>query len=189
MRKIISFFFQGLLLVVPVMLTIYIVYKMFVWVDEILPYHPFPGSGVIILFAAITIIGLLGNTLIAKTLNGWFHALIKRLPLLSTIYSAIKDLLSAFVGEKRKFDRPVLVKLSKESNIQKLGFITQDNLSSLGLEDQKVAVYLPHSYAFSGNVFIVEKDNITPIETSSAEVMKFIVSGGVAIPGGKENES
>ena len=189
MRKLISFFFQGLLLVVPIILTILIVYKMFVVVDEILPYHPFPGSGVIILLVAITAIGILGNTFIARTLNDWFHQLIKKLPLLSTIYSAIKDLLSAFVGEKRKFDSPVLVKLSSESNIQKLGFITQDNLLSLGMGETQVAVYLPHSYAFSGNLFIVEHKNVTPIKASSAEVMKFIVSGGVAIPGGNTDES
>ena len=189
MRKLISFFFQGLLLVVPLVLTVYIVYKMFVVVDELLPYHPFPGSGVIILLGAITFIGILGNTFIARSLNDLFHQLIKKLPLLSTIYTAIKDLLSAFVGEKRKFDSPVLVKLSKESNIQKLGFITQDDLTSLKMDDSQVAVYLPHSYAFSGNLFIVNRENVTPIEASSAEVMKFIVSGGVAIPGSNSDES
>jgi uncharacterized membrane protein len=189
MRKLISFFFQGLLIVVPVVLTIFIVYKMFVVVDEILPYHPFPGAGVIILLGAITLVGILGNTFIARTLNEWFHQLLKKLPLLSTIYTAIKDLLSAFVGEKRKFDSPVLVKLSSESNIQKLGFITQDDLTSLKMDTEKVAVYLPHSYAFSGNLFIVERKNVTAIDASSAEVMKFIVSGGVAIPGGSTDES
>ncbi|MGB1003313.1 MAG: DUF502 domain-containing protein [Salibacteraceae bacterium] len=187
MRKLVSFFFQGLLLVVPIVLTLYIVYKMFVVVDEILPYHPFPGSGVIIILVVITLIGILGNTLIARQLNDLFHAVLKKVPLLSTIYSAIKDLLSAFVGEKRKFNSPVLVKLSSESNIEKLGFITQDSLESIGMGDSKVAVYLPHSYAFSGNLFIVERENITPIMASSAEVMKFIVSGGVAIPGGNND--
>ncbi|MGB0390291.1 MAG: DUF502 domain-containing protein [Salibacteraceae bacterium] len=187
MRKLVSFFFQGLLLVVPIVLTLYIVYKMFVVVDEILPYHPFPGSGVIIILVVITLIGILGNTLIARQLNDLFHAVLKKVPLLSTIYSAIKDLLSAFVGEKRKFNSPVLVKLSSESNIEKLGFITQDSLESIGMGDSKVAVYLPHSYAFSGNLFIVERENITPIKASSAEVMKFIVSGGVAIPGGNND--
>lgn len=160
---------------------------MFVVVDEILPYHPFPGSGVIIILVVITLIGILGNTLIARQLNDLFHAVLKKVPLLSTIYSAIKDLLSAFVGEKRKFNSPVLVKLSSESNIEKLGFITQDSLESIGMGDSKVAVYLPHSYAFSGNLFIVERENITPIKASSAEVMKFIVSGGVAIPGGNND--
>lgn len=187
MRKLVSFFFQGLLLVVPTVLTAYIVFKMFVVVDELLPYHPFPGSGVIIILVFITLIGLLGNTLIARKINDLFHSLLRKVPLLSTIYSAIKDLLSAFVGEKRKFNSPVLVKLSKESNIEKIGFITQESLSKLGMSESKVAVYLPHSYAFSGNLFIVERENITPIEASSAEVMKFIVSGGVAIPGGTDD--
>lgn len=187
MRKLVSFFFQGLLLVVPVVLTIYIVFKMFVVIDELLPYHPFPGSGVIIILMVITLIGILGNTLIARELNGLFHAILKKVPLLSTIYSAIKDLLSAFVGEKRKFNRPVLVKLSKQTNIEKLGFITQDDLQSIGMGEDKVAVYLPHSYAFSGNLYIIDKENITPIDASSAEVMKFIVSGGVAIPGGEND--
>ncbi len=185
MRKLVSYFLQGLLLVVPVALTMFIVYKMFVVVDELLPYHPFPGSGVIILLVVITFIGVLGNTLIARQLNEWFHAVLKRLPLLRTIYTAIKDLLSAFVGEKRKFNHPVLVKLNRGSNIQKLGFITQENLTTLNMGEEKVAVYLPHSYAFSGNLFIVDRENITLIDASSAEVMKFIVSGGVAIPGGK----
>jgi len=184
MKKLLGYFFQGLLLVVPLILTVYIVYKMFVVVDELLPYHPFPGAGVIIILVAITFIGVLGNTFIARKLREWLHQLIHRLPLLNTIYSAIKDLLSAFVGEKRKFNKPVLVKLSKESNIQKVGFITQTELTALSMSESQVAVYLPHSYAFSGNLFIVDKENITPLNASSAEVMKFIVSGGVAIPGG-----
>jgi len=184
MKRLLGYFFQGLLLVVPIVLTVFIVYKMFVVVDELLPYHPFPGSGVIIILVAITLIGLLGNTLIARKLHELLHHLIHKLPLLNTIYTAIKDLLSAFVGEKRKFDKPVLVKLSKESNIQKVGFITQSDLKPMGMSESQVAVYLPHSYAFSGNLFIIERENITPINASSAEVMKFIVSGGVAIPGG-----
>ena len=171
-------------MVVPVVLTVYIVFKMFVVVDELLPYHPFPGSGVIIILVVITLIGLLGNTLIARELNLLFYAILKKVPLLSTIYSAIKDLLSAFVGEKRKFNSPVLVKMNNQPIMHKLGFITQDSLESLGMSKTQVAVYLPHSYAFSGNLFIVDKENVTPISASSAEVMKFIVSGGVAIPGG-----
>lgn len=189
MKKLVGFFLQGLLLTVPITLTGYIIYLLFGALDELLPYHPFPGSGVIILIVAITVIGLLGNTLVARQINNVFQSLLKRLPLLRTIYTAIKDLLSAFVGEKRKFNSPVLVKLSSESNIEKVGFITQDDLSSLGMGAEKVAVYLPHSYAFSGNMFVVEKKNVTPIDASSAEVMKFIVSGGVAIPGGEKSES
>ena len=186
MRDVLKYFFQGLLLIVPVVLTIYIILKMFFVMDELLPYHPFPGAGIIILFTAITLVGLLGNTLIARQLNSWFYAVLKKVPLLRTIYSAIKDLLSAFVGEKRKFNSPVLVRLSEGSNIQKIGFITQEDLQTIGLSENKVAVYFPHSYALSGNLVVVEKESITLIDAKSAEVMKFIVSGGVVLPGEEE---
>lgn len=183
MKRLLGYFFQGLLLIVPLVTTVFIIYKLFVWVDEILPYHPFPGAGFIIIIAFITLTGIIGNTYVARKLRDLMRKLIHKLPLLNTIYSAIKDLLSAFVGQKRKFDQPVLVKLSRESNIKKVGFITQEDLVSIGMKKTEVAVYLPHSYAFSGNLFIVEQENITPIEAKSSEVMKFIVSGGVAIPG------
>jgi uncharacterized membrane protein len=91
--------------------------------------------------------------------------------------------MSAFVGKDKKFTEPVLVKVNKDSELEKLGFITQHDLSRLGIEKGKVAVYLPHSYNFSGNLFIVPARNITPIDASPTEVMKFIVTAGVtAIP-------
>jgi uncharacterized membrane protein len=102
----------------------------------------------------------------------------------------MKDLIKAFMGKEKTFNKPVLVRLSKESNIEKIGFITRASLTELGIKEGKVAVYLPHSYAFSGNMFIVDAENVTPINASSAEVMKLIVSGGVAAAGqgeGKEN--
>jgi len=101
-------------------------------------------------------------------------------PLIRTIYNAVKDLVGAFVGKKKSFSQPVLVKLSNDTAIEKLGFITSEDLSELGLDSTKIAVYLPHSYAFSGNLFIVDRRNVTPINAKSADVMKFIVSGGVA---------
>jgi uncharacterized membrane protein len=183
MKRIVSYFFQGLLLVVPLVLTVYLIYNTFVIIDDLLPFHPFPGAGVIIILVAITVIGVLGNTFIVRKMRELMHSIIHKLPLLRTIYTAIKDLLSAFVGEKRKFDLPVLVRMSQDSTIQKVGFITQSDLTSLGMSGKKVAVYLPHSYAFSGNLVIVDRQFVTPIKAPSSEVMKFIVSGGVAIPG------
>ena len=166
-------------MIVPIAVIGYTVYQLFVVTDGLLPYHPFPGAGVLILFALITSLGFLGNTLIAKPIKRVFNEFLERVPLVKTIYTAITDLLSAFVGQKRRFNKPVLVKLSKESNIEKLGFVTETDLSDLGISEGKVAVYLPHSYNFSGNLFIVEKQNITPVDAKSADVMKFIVSGGV----------
>ena len=106
------------------------------------------------------------------------HAL-ERTPFIKTIYSSIKDLLSAFVGSKKRFNRPVLVTINRENNIQQLGFITREDLSELNLKKEYVAVYVPLSYSFSGNLLIVPSDHITVVDASSPEVMKFIISGGV----------
>jgi uncharacterized membrane protein len=102
-----------------------------------------------------------------------------RAPLIKIIYTAVKDLVSAFVGQKKRFNKPVLIKVSSESALEKIGFVTNDDLSIIGQSNEKVAVYLPHSYAWSGNLFIVPADHITPIKASSTEVMKFVVSAGV----------
>lgn len=179
MKQVIRYFIQGLFLIVPIALITYTIYELFVIIDGLLPFHPFPGAGILLIFAFITLLGFLGNTLITKPIGRLFSELLDRVPLIKTIYTAITDLLSAFVGQKRRFNQPVLVKLSKESNIEKLGFITETDLSDLGIPGDKVAVYLPHSYNFSGNLFIVERSNVKHIDAKSADVMKFIVSGGV----------
>jgi uncharacterized membrane protein len=84
--------------------------------------------------------------------------------------------MEAFVGDKKKFNHPVIVEM--QPGIFKPGFITQDDLSSLNLPGL-AAIYFPHSYAFSGNLFLVEKERVKPFDGNSTEVMKFIVSGGV----------
>lgn len=179
-RRLAAYFLQGLLLIVPVVVILYILYELFFLIDGLSPWELFPGAGILIIFAIITLLGFLGNTFIAVPIKRFFQGLLNRAPLVKTIYTSIADLLSAFVGQKRKFNQPVLVKLSDESNLLRLGFITEENLGDLGLDEEKIAVYLPHSYNFSGNLFIVERKNITPLEAKAADVMKFIVSGGVA---------
>ncbi|MEM8966227.1 MAG: DUF502 domain-containing protein [Bacteroidota bacterium] len=177
-RSLPTYFFRGLLFVVPVALTIYILVVSIQWLDSLIQIS-IPGLGLLTILASITLIGYLASTLLAAPLFRLLEELLTRLPLVNIIYSSLKDLISAFVGDKKKFDRPVLVALSEDLTIRKPGFITQENLTKLGLVDQ-VAVYLPHSYNFSGNLFIVPSQYVTPIEASSTEIMKFIVSGGVS---------
>lgn len=184
-KRILGYFFSGLLLIVPITVIIYVVYSLFIFLDTLLPFK-IPGLGVITLVIGITVLGYLGSSFIALPIRRWANQLLDRLPLIKTIYTAITDLLSAFVGQKKSFSRPVLVKLSYSNDIEKLGFITNDDLSTLGITPGKIAVYLPHSYNFSGNLFIVPKENVTPIEAPTAEVMKFIVSGGVTDIGHKD---
>lgn len=187
-KKLLGYFLRGALLTVPLAGTLYVIYKIFEIIDGIIPFK-IPGLGLLTLIVFLTIVGYAGGYIIGQPVILYFQRLLDRAPLIKTIYTAIKDLLSAFVGNEKKFDRPVLVKLNRDSNVEKLGFITRDDLTSLGIESDKVAVYLPHSYAFSGNLFIVPRENIRLINASSADVMKFIISGGVSKiseAGGKE---
>ncbi len=185
-RKFIYFFFQGLLFLAPVTLTIwalvitfnYIDGLLIAYLDELLGVH-IPGLGLLVLIVIITLVGLLGSTIIFKPLWNYFDRFLSAAPLIKIIYTSVKDLVSAFVGQKKRFNQPVLVKVGKGADLEKIGFITNKDLAFLGIPETKVAVYLPHSYAWSGNLFIVPVENIKPIDASATEVMKFIISAGV----------
>ncbi|MGE5382558.1 MAG: DUF502 domain-containing protein [Omnitrophica WOR_2 bacterium] len=185
-HKILSWFLQGMLYIAPVSLTIYVIYVSFNFVDGILKDvieriagFSIPGLGIVIILFAITMIGFLGSSLIFGRYFRFFDKLISQAPLIKVIYTSIKDFMAAFVGKDRRFTEPVLVKVNRESDMEKFGFITQKDLTNLGIPKGKVAVYLPHSYNFSGNLFVVPVENITPINFPAAEVMKFIVTAGV----------
>ena len=178
-RTLTTYFFRGVLLTVPIAITIYVIYQVFVFLDGLIEVDV-PGLGIVFLVGILTLIGLLGSNILVQPLINKGNALLDKVPLIKTVYSAIADLVTAFVGTKKKFTRPVLVKMVSHSELHKLGFITEDDLGQFGIENGKVAVYLPHSYAFSGNLYIVPIENVTPLDAKAADVMKFIVSGGVA---------
>lgn len=185
-RALLRYFGQGLLYIVPITITVYVVYLLFMWVEEItIPYElkylgiQIPGLGLIIILVFITIVGVLGSSFIFKPIIHYFELLINRAPLIKDLYSAVQDLMSAFVGGKKKFTEPVLVKMDN-SGMQRIGFITQkEGVEEMGISKDQVVVYLPYSYGIMGTVIIVPKENIIPIDLPSTEVMKFIVSGGV----------
>lgn len=178
LRQIASWFFQGLLVIVPLAILGYVIYTLFIFLDRLIPFE-IPGLGILSLLVFITLMGFLGSTIVAKPFKWWFEELLKRVPPLKTMYHTVADLIAALVGNKKRFDKPVMVKVSESSNLYKLGFLTQEDLSHLGIEENLVAVYFPHSYNFSGNLFIVPKSHVQPLKNKSVEVMKFIVSGGV----------
>ncbi|MFW5761801.1 MAG: DUF502 domain-containing protein [Cyclobacteriaceae bacterium] len=176
--RVFRYFFRGLLFIVPLALTVYILIESIQWLDGLIPVN-IPGLGLLIILVTVTFFGYLGSTLLVKPFFDIMERLIIKLPLANIIYTSLKDLMVAFVGDKRKFNQAVLVIMNADCGIHKLGFITQDDLTHLGMPG-KVAVYLPHSYNFSGNLFIVPRENIIPLDAPGADVMKFIVSGGVA---------
>jgi uncharacterized membrane protein len=182
-KKITSYFLQGLLYIAPIGITIWILYSVFINIDSlfdgVLPYD-IPGLGIIITIIIVAILGYLGKIFVTTPITQAFEKLLEKAPIIKLIYSSIKDLLKAFVGKEKKFSEPVLVKVNNISNLEKVGFVTNKDLADIGVEGKKVAVYFPHSYAFSGELYIVPSENIKPIDKASAEVMKFIVSGGVS---------
>lgn len=180
LRRLLTWFINGIIFSVPLAITAFIIYQLFVFLDDLLPVErQFPGSGLVTLLVFVTLIGFLGSSLVAKPIRNWFNRFIDRIPLVKTLYSSITDLLSAFVGQKKRFNRPVLVKLSKDLDMERVGFVTDDQLRVIGKPEGKVAVYFPHSYTYTGNLFIVPAENVIPIKGKSAEVMKYVVSGGV----------
>ncbi|WP_439183154.1 DUF502 domain-containing protein [Carboxylicivirga taeanensis] len=190
MKKLAKYFFQGLLYVVPLAVTLYIIVFAFIWLDGLLrdlemfqqaPYAQFnfPGLGLLVIILCITLIGFIGQKLVTTPIENRFERGLKKAPLIKVIYTSVKDLLSAFVGKERKFEQPVLVTLDTEGVMQRFGFITATNLNELGIED-KIAVYLPSSYGILGELYVVPAQNVKPIDAHPADVMKFIVSGGVA---------
>jgi uncharacterized membrane protein len=190
MKRLLNFFFQGLLFVVPIAVTLWVLFRAILWVDGLLPFQvpihlpgkteiDIPGLGLITIFLFIAAVGWLSARYIRNPLFSYLEQLIDKAPLVKLIYSSVKDLVQAFVGEKRRFNQPVLVRLEKESEINRIGFITQEDLSDLGLEKEKVAVYLPFSYSFAGELIILPRENIRPLNASGTDMMKFIISGGV----------
>lgn len=177
-RRLLNYFFRGILILVPITFTVYLIAVSLQWVDSLIPVNV-PGLGLMIVLATIILFGYLASTIIARPIFDLVEDIVISIPLISPIYSSTKDLLSAFVGDKKKFTESVLVTMDAVNGIQKLGFITQHDLKIFGLVD-KVAVYLPHSYNFSGNFYIVPKDRVTLLAMPASDVMKFIVSGGVS---------
>ena len=176
--RILRYFFSGTLFIVPILATAYFIYISFKWLDDRLNL-PYPGLGFVIILSEITLIGYLSTNFLFKTLGGWFDRGMNRIPLVKIIYSTVRDLLGAVVGDKRKFTKPVLVRINKDNDIFQLGFVTQSDLSELGLNEM-VVVYFPHSYAISGIHYFVPRANIKPLNISGPTAMKFIVSGGVS---------
>jgi uncharacterized membrane protein len=183
MRKIaalfLRYFLQGLIIISPIAITAWAAYSIFDFIDTKIPSMP-RGVGFAIIISSLIVIGWLGSTfLIWKLLINLFDSILERTPFLKFIYTSVKDVVESFMGDKKKFTKPVLVKVRTNPEIFQIGFITQKDLSKLNLEG-KVAVYLPHSYAVSGFLFIVDIENIQPLDINPSDAMKMAVSGGVA---------
>ena len=194
MTYVMRLFFQGLLLLLPAVLTVYLVFLIFTALNETLFYavgaltgRLFPGvesgwlvtlTGIGVTFAIIILTGLVASNYLGKFLLGRIDALLDRIPVVKMLYSSLKDLFGAFLGDEKRFDTPVLVSVTPDDSVRLMGFVTQASMADFGLEDD-VAVYLPQSYNFAGNLIIVPKSRILRLDVPAATVTTFLLSGGV----------
>ncbi len=195
MNALIRLFFKGLLILLPAVVTIYLVYAIFIALNNTLfsalgqifqQLMPGLQPGWITTLLAITstlvlitLVGALASNILGRFLLQQFEKLMKRIPLVKLLYNAVRDFFQAFLGEDKRFDKPALVCLNEAAGIRVAGFITADDLSNWGLHED-VAVYLPQSYNFAGNLIIVPAKQVTPLDRPAGEVTTFIVSGGVS---------
>lgn len=177
MKTLLGYFWQGCILLVPVVATLYVAYLVVATLDRLVPVG-LPGLGFALALVLITFVGFMSSNVIGRAVMGWAERSVTALPFVRLVYTSIRDLVQAFVGDKKGFDRPVLVTLAP-GGPRVVGFLTRDGLDPLGLPGH-VAVYIPQSYNFAGNLVIVPREQVEPLTAKSPEVLAFIVSGGVS---------
>ena len=179
MRRIANYFLRGLLITAPAALTLYVCWAAISWADSLLGVS-IPGAGLIVGLAAITLIGALASNFLTRSLVAAADRSLARPPLVPLLYTSIKDPPNAFVGEHRRFNRPVRARIGEGSaEVYILGFVTSESLAHFGL-DGHVAVYAPFSYSVAGHVLILPADRVIPLAVAAAETMAVLVSGGGA---------
>jgi uncharacterized membrane protein len=183
MRTIANYFLYGLIFIFPLFATFYVIVFLVNWVDNTLysilfGWLPFdlPGLGIITAFFIIVILGFLVTRAFTNPVINYFERLVERTPFVKIIYTSFKDLTESLLGDKKRFNRPARVKLTE--GVDRIGFITQQDLSDFGIND-RVAVYFPHSYNFSGNLFLVDPAQVTPLNIDPSDALKFTISAGV----------
>ncbi len=176
MKKLLTYFFNGLLLVIPVAATYYVLAFSIVQLDGLIPV-PVPGLGILIVLSTITLIGYLGRNVLIQPIVRFLEKIILRLPIISVVYKSTRDFAEAFLGNERKFENPVLYDMSGQGDYR-IAFLTQEHLEQFDLKEH-VGVYVPHSYNFSGNFYIVPRSRVSPLKMTTSEAMRLAVTGGV----------
>ncbi|TWR26016.1 DUF502 domain-containing protein [Mucilaginibacter achroorhodeus] len=189
-RALLNYFIKGLLVVVPLGAAFFLIFWIIsridtslnlsseLWVDSKGRPLYIPGLGILTVIVVVVVAGILVTNVITEPIKRWAGRWLNRLPLFKFLYSSIKDLTEAFVGEEKKFNEPVIVEVN-EFGLKKIGFLVQKDLAKINLPGE-VAVYFPYSYSFAGQVVIISSDKVKPLDKNAADVMKFVISGGVS---------
>jgi uncharacterized membrane protein len=194
--RLLTLFLQGLVVLAPIGITLWVVIGLFNFVDSILPnvmhalapslwelgedgqVKKIPGTGFLVVVILVLFTGWISSLFFFSRVLAMFDNLLEKTPGVKYIYSSVKDFLEAFAGNKKKFDKPVLVNVDAPG-VWRIGFITQTSSKALGMTDL-ITVYVPHSYAISGITYLVPSSQIKLLTgISAADAMKYTISGGV----------
>lgn len=188
-RKFLQYFLQGLLILAPVAITVYALFAVISKIDSWLPLFHYKdeagithvqnyGLGFVIIIVAIILIGYFSSFFITGRIISFMDKFMQKTPGVKYIYSTTRDFFEAFAGDKKKFTQNVLANVD-DNDVWRMGFITQNDMSDFGFVDY-VAVYIPMAYSVAGSVYVIPKSRVKPITNiTSAQTMKFAVSGGV----------
>jgi len=188
-RGLLQIFLQGLIILAPIVITIWALTSLFNFIDRILPdliERVYPessayylrGMGFIVAILIILLVGYVSSSFVVGKLVELFDSILQKTPGIKIIYTTVKDFFEAFAGNKRKFDKAVLVAI-ESTDVWRIGFVTKEEVNEFGLNEY-VAVYVPQSYAFAGHLYFVKKERVKLItDVGSADAMKFAISGGV----------
>ncbi|MBW7890096.1 MAG: DUF502 domain-containing protein [Chitinophagaceae bacterium] len=189
LSKLLQIFLQGLIILAPIVITIWALTSLFNFIDSILPdiiekFFPgfsdynLPGVGFVVAIVVIFLVGYVSSSFVVGKLVELFDSILQKTPGIKIIYTTVKDFFEAFAGNKRKFDKAVLVAI-ESPDIWRIGFVTREEIEEFGLHEY-VAVYVPQSYAFAGHLYFVKKERVRRVtDLTSADAMKFAISGGV----------
>lgn len=176
MRSFVKYFLRGTFVVAPLGLTLYVLYTAVHAVDGLLPLGV-PGLGLIVVVLLVALVGYLTSGVIGASAVGLLERVVAKVPLVRLLYRSVQDMVKALAGDRGSFDRPVALTIPGFGRL--LGFVTASGLQGLG-EHEHVAVYLPQSYNFAGNLVIVPASRVEPLSIPSSELLSFVISGGVS---------
>jgi uncharacterized membrane protein len=180
-----AYLLRGTFIISPVFFTVYAIWKIISIIDSPVQEifyaifeRKFYGLGLLTVMFILVVVGYLGTTIIMNRVFKFFERLIFRIPLVKEIYKSLRDIIGAFVSDKKKFEKPVLVETTP--GIFRIGFITNDQLEEFGILENVIAVYFPLSYAFTGELLLVDKAKVKPLHANDVGgLMKFVISGGI----------
>jgi uncharacterized membrane protein len=194
-KSIFRYLLQGLLVIAPLAITIYSIYWVISTVDNWIPIFRQPihnaqgeitgyevknyGLGFVIIIVSVILIGYFSSYFIQSRIFNLFDHWLEKTPGVKYIYSSVRDFFEAFAGEKRKFDKAVLINVFG-NDVWIVGFLTDQEMQKFDMGAEHVAVYVPQAYNFAGQLYILPRTKVKKIEhISSGEAMKYAVTGGV----------